>query len=111
MTGYPLLAETEVDTSTIADHLRTSRAVGVPYSDDQIANAVADLNAQVDPDNAGVDAFKKRYPKAVVSNFDGRPGIPSEMDALYAYLQMLGTMAAFKITTDTSILRSPCTTA
>ena len=60
----PFLSETEVDTETIAAHLRTNRAVGVPYSDDQIANAVADLKAQADPDNAGVDAFTKRYPKA-----------------------------------------------
>ena len=58
----------------MADHLRTSRAVGVPYSDDQIANAVADLKAQADPDNAGADAFAKRYPKAVARNFDGKGG-------------------------------------
>src|SRR5246127_687253 len=72
MPGYKFLVETEVDTSTIADHLRASRAVGVPYSDDQIANAAADLRAQADPDNDGVDAFTKRYPKAVVRNFDGK---------------------------------------
>ena len=53
MPGYPFLADTEVDTDTIADHLRTNRAVGVPYTDDQIANAVADLKAQADPDNSG----------------------------------------------------------
>src|SRR5882672_8853227 len=72
MPGYSFLSETEVETATIAAHLRTSRVVGVPYSDDQIANAVADLKAQADPDNAGVDAFTKRYPKAVARNFDGR---------------------------------------
>src|SRR6187397_669850 len=64
MPGYPFLADTAVDTATMASHLRTSRAVGVPYSEDQIANAVADLKAQADPDSAGVDAFSKRYPKA-----------------------------------------------
>ena len=53
MPGYPFLAETEVDIAGMADHLRTSRLVGVPYSDDQIANAVADLKAQADPDNPG----------------------------------------------------------
>src|SRR5271163_4745625 len=63
MPGYPALAETEVDMDDIAAHLRASRAVGVPYSDDQIANAAADLRAQADPDNDGVDAFTKRYPK------------------------------------------------
>jgi cytochrome c oxidase cbb3-type subunit 2 len=105
MPGYPFLTETEVDASTIADHLRTSRAVGVPYSDDQIANAVADLKAQADPDNAGVDGFEKRYPKAVVRNFDGKTGGPTEMDALIAYLQMLGTLVDFKLYNEKANLR------
>jgi cytochrome c oxidase cbb3-type subunit II len=51
MPGYPFLAKTEIDLDGVADHLRTQRAIGVPYSDEQIANAVADLKAQVDPDN------------------------------------------------------------
>ena len=67
------------------------------YSDDQVANAVVDLKAQADPDNAGVDAFTKRYPKAVARNFDGKSGAPTEMDALVAYLQMLGTLVDFKL--------------
>ena len=91
--------------TTIAAHLRTSRAVGVPYTDDQIANAVADLKAQADPDNAGVDAFTKRYPKAVARNFDGKPGAPTEMDALVAYLQMLGTLVDFKLYNEKANLR------
>ncbi len=99
------LAETELDTGTIADHLRTNRAVGVPYTDDQIANATADLKAQVDPDSPDVDALQKRYPKAVVRNFDGRPGAPSEMDALIAYLQMLGTLVDFKLYDEKANLR------
>jgi len=98
-------AETEVDPSMIADHLRTSRAVGVPYTDDQIASAVDDLKAQADPDSAGVDGFAKRYPKAVVRNFDGKPGMPTEMDALIAYLQMLGTLVDFKLYNEKANLR------
>src|SRR5580692_11060337 len=105
MPGYPALAETEVKLDDIADHLRTNRAIGVPYSDDQIASAVADLNAQADPDNAGVDAFAKRYPKAVVRNFDGKAGMPTEMDALIAYLQMLGTLVDFKLYNEKANLR------
>src|SRR5437763_12422581 len=61
MPGYPFLAETEVDTATMADHLRTNRAVGVPYSDDHIANAVAALHAPADPDSAGAVGFAKHY--------------------------------------------------
>src|SRR5437899_579145 len=64
MPGYPFLAQTEVDPDTIADHMRTLRTVGVPYTDDQIANAGADMRAQADPDNARTDAFSKRYAKA-----------------------------------------------
>ena len=80
--------------------------VGVPYSDDQIANAVADLKAQADPDNADLDAFTKRYPKAVVRNFDGKAGsMPTEMDALIAYLQMLGTLVDFKLYNEKANLR------
>jgi cytochrome c oxidase cbb3-type subunit II len=105
MPGYPALAETEVNVDDIAAHLRTSRAVGVPYTDDEIANAKADLVAQADPDNAGVDAFQKRYPKAIVRNFDGKGGVPTELDALVAYLQMLGTLVDFKIYDEKANLR------
>ena len=58
----------------VADHLRINRAVGVPYSDDQIANAVADLKAQADPDNAGADAFTKRYPEGGCAQFRRQVG-------------------------------------
>ena len=105
MPGYPFLAETEIDTSSIADHLRTLRAVGVPYSDDQIKNAVADLKTQADPDSADADACAKRYPKAVVRNFDGKAGAPTEMDAVVAYLQMLGTLVDFKLYNEKANLR------
>src|SRR4029079_5817278 len=105
MPGYAFLAETEVNQAGVVAHLKTSRAVGVPYSDDQIANAVADLKAQADPDNAGVDAFTKRYPKAAARNFDGKGGVPTEMDALVAYLQMLGTLVDFKLYNEKANLR------
>jgi cytochrome c oxidase cbb3-type subunit 2 len=66
---------------------------------------MADLKAQADPDSAGADAFLKRYPKAVVRNFDGKPGMPTEMDALIAYLQMLGTLVDFKLYNEKANLR------
>src|ERR1700753_114199 len=105
MPGYPTLATTEVNGGNIADHLRANRDVGVPYTDEQIDNAEADLKAQVDPDNADVDAFQKRYPKAVVRNFDGKPGNPTELDAPIAYLQMLGTLDDFKLYDEKANLR------
>src|ERR1044072_9491541 len=105
MPGYPFLSQTEIDEASVAAHLRTNRSVGVPYSNDQVANAVADLKAQADPDSAGVDAFAKRYPKAVSRNFDGKPGALTEMDALVAYLQMLGTLVDFKLYNEKANLR------
>ncbi|HKA74598.1 MAG TPA: cytochrome-c oxidase, cbb3-type subunit II [Xanthobacteraceae bacterium] len=97
MPGYPFLASTELNASAAAAHMRANRAVGVPYSDEQIAQAAADVYAQVNPDNPGVAEFLKRYPKAVVRDFDGNPRSVTEMDALIAYLQMLGTLVDFKI--------------
>jgi cytochrome c oxidase cbb3-type subunit 2 len=72
--------------------MRTNRVVGVPYTDDDIANARKDLEAQANP-QADADALLKRYPKAVQVLGNGRG--PSEMDALVAYLQMLGTLVDF----------------
>jgi cytochrome c oxidase cbb3-type subunit 2 len=105
MPGYPFLAEAEVDASNIAAHLRVNRSVGVPYTDDQIANAAADLRAQANPDDGGAGAFTKRYPKAAIRNFDGKAGAPTEMDALVAYLQVLGTLVDFKLYNEKANLR------
>ena len=81
-------------TSDIAQHLRTLKALGVPYTDEMIANAMADLRAQADPDADG-SGLAARYPKAVQASFDGNPAVVTEMDALIAYLQMLGTLVDF----------------
>jgi len=105
MPGYPALASTEINLDDVAAHLRASRAVGVPYNDQQIANAAADLKAQLDPDGAYAAAFQKRYPKALVRNFDGRGGDPTELDALVAYLQMLGTLVDIKLYDEKANLR------
>jgi cytochrome c oxidase cbb3-type subunit II len=104
MPGYPALANTEANLEDIDAHLRTSRAVGVPYTDDQIKNAQADLKAQLDPDG-DTDGFRERYPKALVRNFDGKAGNPTELDALIAYLQMLGTLVDFKLYNEKANLR------
>ncbi len=94
MPAYPFLAERLLDGRAIEKHLKASRIVGVPYSEDMIASARADLEAQANPD-ADTDALLKRYPKAVVADFDGNTARLTEMDALVAYLQVLGTMVSF----------------
>jgi cytochrome c oxidase cbb3-type subunit 2 len=84
-----------LDYERVADHLRALRAVGVPYSDEMIANAKADLEAQARPD-ADATAFNARYARARQAAFDGDPVRITEMDALVAYLQMLGTLVDFR---------------
>lgn len=96
MPGYPFMAETDLDFETAAEHLRTLRVVGVPYTDEQIAEAASDLAAQGNPDEGDVDAMLQRYPKAAVGDFDGDPTRITELDAVIAYLQMLGTLVDFK---------------
>jgi cytochrome c oxidase cbb3-type subunit 2 len=94
MPAYPFLSERKLDYADIAQHLKTLRAAGTPYTDEMIANARADLLAQVDPD-ADPTELLKRYPRAVVGKFDSQADGITEMDALVAYLQMLGTLVRF----------------
>ncbi len=92
MPSYGFLARNELDMTDLTRRLGAQRMVGVPYSDDQMANAVADARTQADPaaDNA---ELLKRYPKAVTVAGNGRT--VTELDALVAYLQVLGTMVDF----------------
>jgi len=92
MPKYAFLAETKLNDRLIAEHLRTSRIVGVPYTDEEVTQARNDLRAQADT-QADFEAVLKRYPKAV--QVAGTPGEPTELDALVAYLQVLGTMVDF----------------
>lgn len=96
MPAYPFLAENELKYKDVAKHLIALRTVGVPYTDEQIENAVADLEAQTMPDSAKADALISRYGNKVpVANFDNNDEKVTEMDALVAYLQMLGTLVDF----------------
>lgn len=97
MPGYPFLARTPLRFERIADDLKANRTVGVPYSDEMIAAAAEDMRSQVDPDSDGAEALLERYPKAQVRDFDGDPAVISELDALVAYLQMLGTLVDFDV--------------
>jgi cytochrome c oxidase cbb3-type subunit II len=94
MPPYAFLAERPLSMGDVSRHLQALRAVGVPYSDEMIANAAADLEAQADPE-ADTTALLRRYPRAV-AGVSARPGRITEMDALVAYLQMLGTLVDFR---------------
>ena len=93
MPAYAFLARTRLDPKEWAAHLVANRRVGVPYSDDMVANVEADLRAQADPD-ADQSGLVARYPKAVAHRPAGAGGV-SELDAMVAYLQVLGTLAEF----------------
>ncbi len=96
MPTYSFLMKNGVDLTDISDHLRTLREVGVPYTDDMIKNAYDDAITQANPD-LDPTGIKKRYGNNVnIRDFDGQPKFVSEMDALVAYLQQLGTEVDFK---------------
>ncbi|MHA1517930.1 MAG: cytochrome-c oxidase, cbb3-type subunit II [Alphaproteobacteria bacterium] len=95
MPGYPYLAERELDYGDIEDRLRVNAIVGVPYSEDMIEAAKSDLQLQAGLGTEGLEEFLARYPKAQVRSFDGDVDHLSELDALIAYMQMLGTLVDF----------------
>ncbi len=93
MPSYGYLMNREIDGQYINDLLRAHRRVGVPYTDEMMDNARADFLAQADPD-ADHSGLLERYPGAQTRNFDGQPQL-TEMDAIIAYMQMLGTLVDF----------------
>ena len=94
MPSYAYLKETQLKVTDVTMDLKANALVGVPYSEEMLQNAKADLAAQADP-NADTAGLLARYPKAKVGDFDGNPAKLTEMDALVAYLQMLGTLVDF----------------
>jgi cytochrome c oxidase cbb3-type subunit 2 len=93
MPKYGFLLNRLIEPEHVGELMATHALVGVPYSDEMIAAAAADFEGQIDPFGSS-DGLIERYPGAQVRNFDGRAGV-SEMDALIAYLQMLGTLVDF----------------
>jgi cytochrome c oxidase cbb3-type subunit 2 len=93
MPKYAFLRDRRIEPTYISDRLVADRRVGVPYSDEMIAEARADFLAQSDPD-LDASGLEERYPGAQQRNFDRQAGV-TEMDALIAYLQVLGTMVDF----------------
>ena len=91
MPSYAFLAERELKAESIGADLTALRRVGVPYSDEAVAKAADDVRLQASPDGDAAE-LRKRYPKAQVRDFDGDPERVTEMDAVVAYLQMLGTL-------------------
>jgi cytochrome c oxidase cbb3-type subunit II len=96
MPGYPYLEQRKLEYAEIANKLQALKVAGVPYTLQMIENAKLDLETQVTSDSKNKKAFLDRYPKAQVRKFDGKSDTqPTELDAVIAYLQMLGTLVDF----------------
>lgn len=96
MPPYAFLAKKDLDMRIIDRDLATNKVIGVPYTQEMVDSAQADVVAQANPDEGDVAAFLKRYPNANARDFDGDPKRITEMDAVIAYMQMLGTLVDFK---------------
>ena len=95
MPGYKFLIENDAKISKIADDMEVLRKIGVPYTDEMIQNGVSDAVIQASTDRDAEKLFQRYGKKVNVRDFDGNPQKVSEMDALVAYLQMLGTLVDF----------------
>lgn len=93
MPKYGFLKNRMITPEHIEQRLKADSIVGVPYTEEMMAEAKLDFAVQANPDE-DAEGLQARYPGAKQSNYDREPGI-SEMDALIAYLQVLGTMVDF----------------
>ena len=93
MPAYPSLKKTPLRVDDLAVQLAAQRKVGVPYTDAMIGSAARDAVAQATPDSDQAENVRARYGEATtVRAFDGDPSVVTEMDALVAYLQILGRL-------------------
>lgn len=96
MPTYSMLARRAAKLDDLSAHLNTLAIVGVPYTEEMAREAYDDAMAQARADSPNIDGLKARYGEKVnARDFDGNPNLTSEMDALIAYLQVLGTMVDF----------------
>src|SRR3546814_11048671 len=93
MPRYNWLSESQLQTKHLGDDLRALRAVGVPYTEDMIANASADALAQASPDDDTAGLVKRYGDATQIRSFDGEQRTVSEMDEMVAYLQILGKLS------------------
>jgi cytochrome c oxidase cbb3-type subunit 2 len=96
MPTYKFLSERAVNLTKIQGHLKTLKMVGVPYTDEMIENAYHDAMAQAHPETDNTGLLARYGAKVNVRDFDGQKDITTELDALIAYLQVLGTLVDFK---------------
>ena len=104
MPAYPFLLSKTLEIESLPDRLLALRRVGVPYTDEMVANARADARGQAMPDSTSAEGVLERYGEAThVRAFDGEPGRLTEMDAVVAYLQILGGLTDLARTAEASV--------
>ncbi|MHA6645005.1 cytochrome-c oxidase, cbb3-type subunit II [Mesorhizobium sp. A623] len=93
MPKYGWLMRNELRTNDLDKHLAAQQTVGVPYTQEMVDAAMKDAYAQATPDSAGTSGLSERYGEATqIRAFDGDAARVTEMDALVAYLQILGRL-------------------
>ena len=93
MPRYGWLKRNALRIDDLDGHLAAQRTLGVPYTQAMIENAVADARGQANPDGMEAAGVSERYgEKTNMRAFDGNPGLLTEMDALVAYLQIVGQL-------------------
>jgi len=98
MPNYPWLLKNSLKYNDIADRLKAQRAVGVPYSltDEEYESNLERFGKNI-ADQLNIHAAEiNLVSQAEQGNFDGDQKRLTEMDALVAYMQVLGTMVDFK---------------
>lgn len=96
MPNYPWLMD-KLDISDVTEKMEALKAVGVPYS---LSKVEYDANVEKFGEDVAkkldINAARKNLmAQAKLGNYDGDPDKLTEMDALVAYLQILGTMIDF----------------
>lgn len=102
MPSYAFMAERAAKLHNIENHMKVLRGLGVPYTDEMIKMGRKDAAAQaIGIARTDISGLQSRYGEKVnARDFDGNPAMISEMDALVAYLQVLGTMVDFEAAKD-----------
>ena len=96
MPPYAFLADKDLRTKDLKAKVSAMTRLGVPYTQTDIDKAVDDAKAQADPFSSDGPDLKTRYgAKIAQRDFDGDPDRLTEMDAIIAYLQMLGAGVDF----------------
>jgi cytochrome c oxidase cbb3-type subunit 2 len=97
MPNYPWLLKNDLDYSDVADRMRALKMVGVPYSetDEEYQANVEEFGADVAETLDINKAEANLIAQAQSQDWDGDRTRLTEMDAIVAYLQVLGTMVDF----------------